>query len=92
MKGFNKDLARSLFKSMNAQELRDPKKLSAISVKNLNSIVTKMKKTKSLMTSMKPKDAIKMNIVKLDKSETYPKEGVLPEYGLHIHLYQLGEQ
>ena len=77
---------------MNAQELRDPKKLSAISVKNLNSIVTKMKKAKSLMIGMKPKGAIKMSIVELDKSETYPKEGVLLEYGLHVHLYQLGEQ
>ena len=28
---------------------------------------------------MKPKDAIKLDIVELDKSKTYPEEAVLPE-------------
>ena len=34
------------------------------------------------MIGMKPKDAIKLDIVKLDKSETYSKENELAEDGL----------
>ena len=75
---------------MDAQELQDPEKVSTIWVKNLNSIVNKMNNTKSLMTDMKPKDAVKLDTVKLDK--TYPKEDVLPEDGLYRYLYQPGEQ
>lgn len=45
------------------------------------------------MTGMKPKYAIKRDIAKLDKSETYPEEDVLPEDGLYRYLYeQPGEQ
>ena len=44
------------------------------------------------MTDMKLKDAIKLDIVKLDKSETYPEEEVLPEDGLYRYLYQPSEQ
>ena len=51
-----------------------------------------MNKTKSLMISVKPKDAIKLDIIELDKSETYPEEGMLPEDGLYRYLYQPGEQ
>ena len=43
------------------------------------------------MTDMKPKDAIKQDIVQLDKSEAYPKE-VVPEDDLCRSLYQSGEQ
>ena len=43
------------------------------------------------MIGMKLKDAIKLDIVKLDKYETYPKENVLPEDGLYRYLYQLQE-
>ena len=39
---------------------------------------------------MKPKDAIKLDNVPLNK--TYPEETVLPEDGLYRYLYQLGEQ
>ena len=42
------------------------------------------------MIGMKPKDAIKLDTVPLDK--TYPKETVLPEDGLYRYLYQPGEQ
>ena len=42
------------------------------------------------MIGMKPKDAIKLDTIPLDK--TYPKETVLPEDGLYRHLYQPGEQ
>ena len=38
---------------------------------------------------MKPKDAIKLNTVPLDK--TYPEETLLPEDGLCRYLYQPGE-
>ena len=51
---------------MDAQELQDPEKVSTIWVKNLNSIVNKMNNKKSSMIDMKPKDAIKLDTVKLD--------------------------
>ena len=49
-----------------------------------------MNYTMSSMTGMKPKDAIKLGTVPLDK--TYPKETVLTEDGLYRYLYQPGEQ
>ena len=52
---------------MDAQELQDPEKVSAIWVKNLNKIVNKMNNTVSSMIGMKPKDAIKLDTVRLDK-------------------------
>ena len=42
------------------------------------------------MTDMKPKDAIKLDTIPLDKA--YPKETVLPEDRLYRYLYQPGEQ
>ena len=59
-------------------------------IKNSNKIVNKMNNTKSSMIDMKPKDAIKLGTVPLDK--TYPEETVLPEDGLYRYLYQTGEQ
>ena len=44
-----------------------------------------MNSTKSSMIGMKPKDAIKLETVQLDK--TYPEENVLPEDGLYTYLY-----
>ena len=90
VEGFNKELAKLLFKPMDAQELEDPEKVSTIWVKNLNKIVNKMNNTISSMIGMKPKDAIKLDIVPLDK--TYPEETTLPEDGLYRYLYQPGEQ
>ena len=87
---FNKELAKLLLKPMDAQELQEPEIVSAIWVKNLNKTVNKMKNTKSLMIGMKPKDAIKLGTVPLDK--TYPEETVLPKDGLYRYLYQSGEQ
>ena len=49
-----------------------------------------MNNTVSSMIDMKPKDAIKLDTVPVDK--TYPKETVLPEDGLYRSLYQPGEQ
>ena len=52
--------------------------------------MNKINDTVSSMIDMKPKDAIKLDIVPLDKS--YPKETVLPEDRLYRYLYQPGEQ
>ena len=41
------------------------------------------------MTGMKPKDAIKLDTIPLNK--TYPEETVLPKDGLDRYLYQPGE-
>ena len=90
MEAFNKELAKLLFKPMETQELQDPENVSTIWVKNLNKIVNKMNNAVSSIIGMKPKDAIKLDIVPLDK--TYPKETVLPEDGLYRYLYQPGEQ
>ena len=75
---------------MDAQELQDPEKVSTIWVKNLNKIVNKMNNTISSVIDMKPKDAIKLDTVPLDKK--YPEETVLPEDDLYRYLYEPGEQ
>ena len=90
VEAFNRELAKLLFKPMDAQELQDPEKVSTIWVKNLNKTVNKMNNTKSLMIDMKPKDAIILDTVPLGK--TYSEEAVLPEDGLYRYLYQPGEQ
>ena len=68
MDAFNKKLAKQLFKSMDVQGHQDPEKMLAIRVNNLIGIVNKMSNTKSLMIGMRPKDAIKLVIVTLDRS------------------------
>ena len=90
VEAFKKELAKLLLKPMDAQELQDPEKVSTIWVKNLNKIVNKMNNTASSMTGMKPKDAIKLDTVSLNK--IYPEETVLPEDGLYRYLYKPGEQ
>ena len=90
VEAFNKRLAKLLFKLMDSEELQDPEKLSTIWVKNLNKALNKMNNTVSSMIDMKPKDAIKLNTVPLDKS--YPEETTLPKDGLYRYLYQPGEQ
>ena len=90
MEAFNKELAKLLFKPMDAQELQDPEKVSTIWVKNLNKTVNKMNNTVSSMIGMKPKDAIKLDIVPLDKK--CPEETALPKDGLYRYLYQPREQ
>ena len=42
------------------------------------------------MIGMKPRDAVKLDTVPLDKA--YSEETVLPENGLYRSLYQTGEQ
>ena len=90
VESFKKELAKLLFKPMDAQELQDPEKVSTIWVKNLNKTMNKMNNTVSSMIGRKPKDKIKLDTVPLDK--TYPEETVLPENGLYRYLYQPGEQ
>ena len=68
MQAFNKELEKQLFQLMNAPELQDPEKVSAICAKNLNSIVNKMNNRKPLMIDMKPKETIKVDILELDNS------------------------
>ena len=87
---FNRELAKLLFKPMDAQELQDPEKVLTICAKYLNKIVKKMKSTKSSMIDMKPRDAVKLDTVSLGK--IFPEETVLPEDGLYRYLYQPGEQ
>ena len=86
----NRELAKLLFKPMDAQELQDPEKVSRIWVKISNKIVDKMNNAKSSMIGMKPKDAVKLDTVPLDKK--YPEETVLLEDGLYRYLCQPGEQ
>ena len=90
MENLNKELAKLLFKPMDAQELQDPEKVSTIWVKHSNKIVNKMNNTALLMIDMKPNDAIKLDTAPLDK--IYLEETVLPEDGLYRYLYQPSEQ
>ena len=90
VEAFNRELAKLLFKLMDAQELQDPEKVSTIWVKILNKIVNKINNTVSPMIDIKAKDAIKLDTVPLDKK--YPKENVLPDNGLYRYLYQPVEQ
>ena len=71
-------------------DAQGPEKVSAISVKILNKIVNKINNTVSSMIGMKPKDAIKLDTVRLDRK--YPEETLLPEDGLYRYLYQPGKQ
>ena len=90
MENLNKELAKLLFKPMDAQELQDPEKVSTIWLKHSNKIVNKMNNTALLMIDMKPNDAIKLDTAPLDK--IYLEETVLPEGGLYRYLYQPSEQ
>ena len=90
VEAFNKELAKLLFKPMDAQELQDSEKVSTIWVKNLNKTVNKMNNTVSSTIGMKPKDAIKLDTAPLDKK--YSEETILPKDGLYRYLYQPGGQ
>ena len=70
VEAFNKELAKLLFKPMDALELQDPEKESTIWVKNLNKNVNKMNNTISSMIGMNPKDAIKLDTIPLDNPYT----------------------
>ena len=85
----NKELAKLLFKPMDAQKLQDPQKILKIWVKTFSKTVNKMNNTVSLMIDMKSKDAIKLDTVPLDKK--YPEGTTLPNDGLYRNIYQPGE-
>ena len=70
---FNKELAKQFLKLMDALDLKDPEKISAIWIKNLSSVVNKMNNTKASIIDMKPKDVIKLNISGPYKPKTYPQ-------------------
>ena len=90
---FNKTLAERLFKTMDAQELEDPEKISTTWVQQLYHTVDILNNEKTAMIGMKPKNAIKLKHVNLVKQEKeYPPEDVLPTDGLYRYLYQKGEQ
>ena len=76
MEAFNKELVKLLFKPMDPQELQELEKVSTIWVKNLNKTMNKMNNTVSAMSGMKPKDAIKLDTIPVEKK--YPKETILP--------------
>ena len=75
---------------MDAQELQNPKKVPKIWVKNVEPSVKRLNNTVSSLTDMKPKDAIKQDLVPLNKK--YPEETILPKDGLYRYLYQPGKQ
>ena len=77
---FNKELSKLLLKPMDAQELQEPEKVLKIWVKNLYKLLNKMNNTVPSIIDMKPKDALKLDTIPLDKK--YPEETVLPERGL----------
>ena len=79
VEAFNKELAKLLFKPMDAQELQDQEKVSTIWVKNFNKIVNKMNNTASSMIGMKPKDAIKLDAVLLDWTKNIQKKPYYPK-------------
>ena len=72
---------------MDAQEIQGHEKVSSNWVKNLKSTVNKINKAMPSMINRKPIDAIKLNIVELDKSETRADNNVLPEDGLDRDIY-----
>ena len=79
-----------MFKPIDAEELQDPKKVLKIWVNNVDPSVKRLNNTLSLMIGMKPKDAVKLDTLPLDKK--YPEDTVLPKDGLYRYLYQPGEQ
>ena len=67
VEALNKILAERLFKVQDAQELNDPEKVSATSVKHLYGLVGELNDTETEMIGMKPKDAIVLDQVPLVK-------------------------
>ena len=74
VEALNKILAERLFKVQDAQELKNPEKVSSRWVKHLYGLVDELNDTETEMIGMKPKDAIKLKEVPLVKQENYPPE------------------
>ena len=66
IEALNKILAEQLFKVQDAQELNDPERVSSTWVKHLHVLVDCLNDTKTQMTGMSPKDAIKLKKVPPD--------------------------
>ena len=79
----NEILAEQLFKVQDAKELNDPERVSPTWVKHLYGLVDSLNDTKTQITGMSPKDAIKQKKVPLANGENYPPEDTLPEDGLY---------
>ena len=78
---------------MDDQEIQDLDKVSKIWVKKLTCVANKVNhNTKTEMIDTKPKDAIKLGIVKLNKSDKYSNGKMLPEDDLYRYLHLPGEQ
>ena len=92
VKALNKTLTERLFKVKDVQELNDPEKVSATWVKHLYGLVDELNDTETGMIGMKPKDAIKMDQVRLVNRENYPPEDTLPKERLYHYLLQPGEE
>ena len=92
VEALNKILAERLFKVQDAQELKDPEKVSSRCVKHLYGLVDELNDTETDMIGMKPKDAIRLNEVPLVKQENYAPEEILPEDGLYLYLLQPSEE
>ena len=67
VEALNKILAERLFKVQDAQELNDPEKVSATWVKHFYGLIDELNDTTTEMIGMKPKDAIKLKEVVLQK-------------------------
>ena len=63
VEAFNRELAKLLFKLMDAQQLQNPEKVSKIWVKNVDPSTKRLNNTVSSTTGMKPKDAIKLSLL-----------------------------
>ena len=92
VEALNKEVPKVLFKPQDAQELNDRDKVATTWLRYLPKTVSKLNNRKTQMIGMKPKEAIKLDRVKLVKAEEYPKEDTLPLDGLYRYLYQPGEQ
>ena len=92
IEALNKIRTERLFRIQEVQELNDPDKVSATSVKHLYGLVDELNDMQTGMTGMKPSDAIKLNEVPLVNREVYPEEDTLPEDGLYRYLLQPGEE
>ena len=76
VENLNKMLPENLFKLQVIQELNDPEIVSSAWVKYLYELVDKMNDTETDMIEMNQKDAVKLEKVKLVKSDDYPPEKI----------------
>ena len=90
VEALNMLLAEQLFKVRDAQELNNPEKVTSTWSKHLYGLVDQLSDTKTQMTGMSPKYALKLKEV--PSAESYPPEDKLPDFGLYCYLLQPGEE